>query len=389
MLSRRDLVAAMGALMALPGAGGAMPPAAAGGKPPRLRRGDVVGLVAPAMFSDGVEELEAIKANIAAMGLVPRVGRYVTARYGYLAGSDRHRAEDLNAMYADKDVRAVFAVHGGWGSARLLPFLDWATIAANPKLLVGFSDITALHLAFAAKAGFATIHGPNAGNSWQPISAGSFAGLAFDGATPLFRNPAVAPEGIPPGPAAPGPHAVAVPQPGQAPAAVQVPGQGPVQAPFQAPVPAPTAIDPRWRTQAVRPGRAQGRLIGGNLTVLAALVGSSWLPDFTGAILVLEETGEVEYRIDRMLTQLAYAGILRKVAGIVFGQCTRCSSGAPSYSGFTLPQLLHHHFGPLGVPAFYGANIGHVANQLCVPFGVRAEIDAAAGTIRILEPAVA
>jgi len=148
-------------------------------------------------------------------------------------------------------------------------------------------------------------------------------------------------------------------------------------------------VDPRWRTTAIRPGRAQGKLIGGNLAVLAALVGSSWMPDFTGAILVLEETGEAEYRIDRMLTQLGHAGILGKVAGIVFGQCTRCVGGASGYSGFTVPQLLFHHFAPLGVPAFYGANIGHVANQLCIPFGVRAEIDAAAGTIQILEPAVA
>ncbi|WP_233222423.1 S66 peptidase family protein [Allosphingosinicella deserti] len=366
--------------MALPTVGAAQAGAAPGakpGKPPRLRPGDVVGLVAPAMFSDGGAELDAIKANMTALGLVPKVGPHVTARYGYLAGSDRNRADDLNRMYADPAVRAVFAVHGGWGSARILPFLDWTTIAANPKLLIGFSDITALHLAFAAKAGFATIHGPNAGNGWQPISTGSFTSLAFAGDTPLFRNPspvilpAPLPAGANPEAAGPGPY------------------PGPVAAPatIQAPVAAP--VDPRWRTMAIRPGIAQGRLIGGNLAVLAALIGSSWMPDFTGAILVLEETGEAEYRIDRMLTQLGHAGILGKVAGIVFGQCTRCTGSATGYSGFTVPQLLHHHFGPLGVPAFYGANIGHVANQLCLPMGARAEIDAAAGTIRILEPVVA
>ncbi|WP_225421269.1 S66 peptidase family protein [Sphingomonas parva] len=367
--------------MALPAVGAAKGRAASdakagAGKPPRLRQGDVVGLVAPAMFSDGGEELEWIKANIAALGLVPRVGSYVTTRYGYLAGSDRHRADDLNRMYADKEVGAVFAVHGGWGSARILPFLDWKTIAANPKLLIGYSDITALHLAFAAKAGFATIHGPNAGNSWQPITAGSFTSLAFAAETPLFRNPA--PMALPsPPPIEPGPAAAAA---ASNPGAGLPPGTGEPQA--------AVPVDPRWQTIAVRPGRAQGRLIGGNLSVLAALAGSSWLPDFSGAILVLEETGEAEYRIDRMLTQLSYAGILGKVAGIVFGQCTRCTGGAPGYTGFTVPQLLHHHFGPLGVPVFYGANIGHVANQLCIPFGVRAEIDAAAGTIQILEPAV-
>jgi muramoyltetrapeptide carboxypeptidase len=327
-------------------AAGAMPRAAADAvrKPPRLRAGDTVGLVAPAMFSDDLTQVEQVKATITGMGLVPKVGRYVTARYGYLAGADRLRADDINIMYADEAVRAVFAIQGGWGSARLLPFLDWDMIRRNPKLLVGFSDVTALHLAFAARAGFPTIHAPNASNGWQEVSWNSFWRLAFAGETPLFQNPDAA------------------------------------------------TLDPlaqeRWRTTTIRPGKASGILIGGNLSVLAALIGTPWLPDFAGKILFIEETGEAEYRIDRMLTQLGQAGILGKAAGIVFGQCTRCTTATPDYSGFTVPQLLAQHLAPLGVPAFHGANIGHVANQLSMPVGVRAEIDAAAGTIRILEPVV-
>jgi muramoyltetrapeptide carboxypeptidase len=297
------------------------------------------------MFSDDFAQIEQVKATIAGMGLVTKVAPHVTARYGYLAGNDRERAEDINAMYADPAVRAVFAIHGGWGSARLLPFLDWTVIRRNPKLLVGFSDITALHLAFAARAGFPTIHAPNAANGWQEMSWNSFWRLAFAAETPLFRNPD------------------------------------------------PAGLDPsaqeRWRTTAIRPGKAAGTLVGGNLSVLSSLVGTPWLPPFDGAILFLEDTGEAEYRIDRMLTQLALAGILGKAAGIVFGQCTRCTSGTASYSGFTVPQLLDQHLAPLGVPAFHGADIGHVANQFAIPIGVRAEIDAAAGTIRILEAAVA
>ena len=344
MLSRRYALAAMASSAAL----APLPAVAAAEyarKPPRLRSGDVVGLVAPAMFADDPAEIEAIKSNIAALGLVPKVGRYVTARHGYLAGTDRMRAEDINLMYADPDVRAVFAIHGGWGSARLLPFLDWKVIAANPKLLIGSSDITGLHLAFAGRAGFATIHGPNASASWGEISRSSLQSLAFAAEAPTFRNPDA------------------------------------------------SALDPalqeRWRITTIRPGTAAGRLIGGNLSVLAALVGTPWLPDFAGAILFIEDVGEAEYRIDRMLTQLGQAGILSKVAGIVFGQCTRCASFAPDYRGFTVPQILIHHFAQLGVPAFHGANIGHVANQLCLPVGATAEIDAAAGTIRILEPVVA
>jgi muramoyltetrapeptide carboxypeptidase len=344
MLSRRSVLAGISALAAAPLSGGAATAADVPRKPPRLRPGDTVGLVAPATFSDDLLHVEQVKSAIATMGLVAKVAPHVTARFGYLAGDDRMRAADINAMYADEAVRAVFAIQGGWGSARLLPFLDWDVIRRNPKLLVGFSDITALHLAFAARAGFPTIHAPNADNGWEEMSRESFRSLAFAGDTPLFRNPDAA------------------------------------------------ALDPlaqeRWRTTTIRPGTATGLLVGGNLSVLAALVGTPWLPPFEGKILFLEETGEAEYRIDRMLTQLGEAGILGKVAGIVFGQCTRCTSGAPGYIGFTVPQLLQQHLAPLGVPAFHGANIGHVGNQFAIPEGVRAEIDAAAGTIRILEPAV-
>ena len=343
MLSRRS---ALTSLCALAGFALAARPAATEtpARPRRLRRGDTVGLIAPGMFSDGPFDVDQVRSTITGMGLVPKVAPHVTARYGYLAGTDQERAEDINAIYADQDVRAVFAIQGGWGSARLLPYLDWKTIRANPKLLIGSSDITALHLAFAARAGFPTIHGPNSAYSWQDISWSSFWNLAFAGATPVFRNPPLS--GIDP------------------------------------------AAQDRWRTTTIRPGKAGGRLVGGNLSVLAALVGTPWLPDFEGAILFLEDTGEAEYRIDRMLTQLALAGILSKVAGVIFGQCTRCTNGIANYSGFTVPQLLEQHLGPLGVPAFHGANIGHVGNQLCVPVGVRAEIDAAEGTIRILEPVV-
>src|SRR5690606_2691015 len=331
MVTRRSAIHGIGAVAAtlarppLPSAAGRA------GKAPRLRIGDTVGLIEPAGFSDGPAQVEAVAHTIRGMGLVPKFGRHVAARHGYLAGTDEQRASDLNAMYADPEVRAVFAMRGGWGSARILPLLDWRTIRANPKLLVGFSDITALHLAFASRAGFATIHGPNAANSWRETSWESLWRLAFSGETPVL-------------------------------------GRGPVAT--------------------IGPGKARGRLLGGNLSVFTALVGTPWLPDFDGAILFLEDTGEAEYRIDRMMSQLALAGILDKVAGVAFGQCTRCTRGVPDYLGFTVAEILRQYLAPLRIPAFHGANIGHVANQVCVPTGAEVEIDAEAGAIRVLEAVV-
>jgi muramoyltetrapeptide carboxypeptidase len=349
MIDRRSVLAGTalglgtaGIMAAMPAL--AIPPAAPPfRKPRRLQPGDTVGLIEPAGFTDDAFDLALVLDTIRAMGLAPRPAKHLTERYGYLAGEDKARADDVNAMFADRDVRAIFAVRGGWGCARILPYLDWNAIRANPKLLIGFSDITALHMAIAAQAGFTTIHGPVAASSWSKASWEAFRALAFAGAAPGYA-----------------------PQAGTEDRLAQRIGQ----------------------VRTFRPGKAAGRLLGGNLTVLTALVGTPYLPDFSGAILFLEDIDEAEYRIDRMLTQLSLAGILGKVAGVMFGQCTDCRNKGPSLSGFTLSQVLQQHLEPLGVPAFQGALFGHVANQISLPEGILAEIDASAGTIRILEPAV-
>lgn len=341
-LDRRALMGGMGALLVA----AKSPPVVRQAliKPPRLRPGDMVGLIEPAGFTDDAFDLDLVREAILAMGLTPRDAPHLAQRHGYLAGKDADRAADINAMYADPTVKALFAVRGGWGCARLLPYLDFATIRAHPKLLVGFSDITALHLAFAAKAGFTTIHGPNAASSWGKLSWDAFRAVAFDGGTPTFANPLGTEDRL---------------------------------------------VQRSGRIRTFRSGVARGRLLGGNLTVLAALMGTGWLPDFTGAILFIEDIDEAPYRIDRMLTQLALGGVLGKLAGVVFGQCNGCTAAGPSYGGFTLSEVLQQHLEPLGVPAFQGALFGHVANQFSLPVGVQAEIDAGAGTIRLLEAGVA
>jgi muramoyltetrapeptide carboxypeptidase len=315
-------------------------------KPPRLKAGDTVGLVEPSWTGGDRWDVAQAQEVVQAMGLVPKLGRNVGERYGFLAGRDEQRAADLNAMFVDPEVKAIFAIRGGSGAARILPMLDWGAIRANPKLLIGYSDFTAMHMAMAARVGTPTLHAPmlTFSSHWGKLSWNAFRAVAFEGSTPTFVNP-----------------------PGKEDRLVQRSG----------------------RIRTFTPGKANGRLLGGNLTVLTALMGTPYLPNFDGAILFLEDVEEGPYRIDRMMTQLALGGILGRVAGVVFGQCTRCTDGGSMLGGFTVSEVLEQHLKKLGVPAFEGALVGHIPDQFTMPVGVRAEIDATAGTIRMLEPAVA
>lgn len=333
MIDRRT---ALGTLAGVPLALG-LPAQAAARDRKRARRislGDTVGLVAPAS-AVSPDAIAASQHMIRGMGLTPKLGANAARTDGYLAGTDAQRAADLNAMFADDRVAAIFAIRGGWGGARLLEMLDWDMIRRNPKLVIGYSDITSLHLAIAARACFPTIHAPNASNSWPKASWESLWRLAFTGETPVL-------------------------------------GMG--------------EDGPSGRT--ITPGRARGRLLGGNLTVLSTLMGTPWLPDFGGAILFLEDVNEAEYRIDRMLQQLELAGILGKLSGVVFGRCRACATAEPDYAGLTLDEVLDRHLKPLGIPAFAGANIGHHRGQLSLPHGGEVEIDAQERTITLLKPIV-
>lgn len=341
MIDRRHALAGLGAIgaAALAAPAASRTPRGSGGKPSRLRQGDTVGVVAPASAISGEDGIARAEWWLRGMGLVPKFGPHVSETYGYLAGTDEHRAGDINAMYRDPDVKAVFALRGGWGGARILPLLDWDAIRANPKLLIGFSDVTALHLAFAKRAGYATIHGGNASSSWPQQSWESLWRLAFAADTPVLGGLS--------GEAATG-------RPGRT----------------------------------ITGGKARGRLLGGNLTIVSTLMGTGWLPSLKGAILFAEDTNEAEYRIDRMFQQLRLAGVLSELAGVVFGQCTSCRTTEPDYRGFTVDQVIDQYLAPLGIPAFTGGNIGHISNQLCLPSGAEVEIDADARTLRLLEPIV-
>ena len=347
-ITRRELLvgaAAGSAVLATAACAGTRPgpDRASSSRPARLREGDLVALVAPAKVTYDRDVVRVAVENLEALGLRVRVGEHVLSRYGYLAGPDRDRAADINAAFADDDIRGVIALRGGWGAARALPYLDFDAIAEHPKVVLGYSDITSLLNARYARSNLVGFHGPNGISPWTGFATHELRRVVFDGEMPLMRNPRVRND---------------------------------------------TLAVREYRTYAIVPGRARGRLVGGNLTLLAALAGTPYFPDTTGAIVFLEETGEYIYRCDRMLTQLALAGVFEKAAGVVLGGFTDCGVSPSGYGRFSLNDVFEQHLVPLGKPAFSGAMIGHVDYKRTVPIGVRAEIDADAGTIELLEPAV-
>lgn len=320
--------------------GAVLPPADGLVKPSRLSSGATVGLVSPGGLISRESDVAEVERTLRDLGLRTVRGRHVLDRRGYLAGADEHRAADLHRMLADPAVDAVLALRGGWGCNRILPLLDYELIRQHPKVLMGFSDITSLLIALYARCGLVTFHGPVGISTWNDFTVDYARRVLYDGEQVTMRNPR------------------------------HVGPRGPIM---------------RDRISTIRPGTARGRLVGGNLSVLVSMLGTPYLPDWNGHILFLEDTEEDVYRIDRMLTQLSLAGILAQLSGIVFGKCTNCEADEPS---LTLGQVLYDHFGRLGVPSFHGAMIGHISDKFTVPLGVEAEIDAASGTIQLLEPAV-
>jgi muramoyltetrapeptide carboxypeptidase len=346
VMTRRDFLAAASASAAVLATGRASGQSARPAllKPRRLQPGDVVGVVAPATATYQQVELDVVRESLEALGLKVRVGEHVMNRYGSLAGADVDRAQDINGFFADRDVRAVLPTRGGWGSARLLPHLDFDTIRRNPKVILGYSDITALLNGIHARTGLITFHGPNGGGRWDAYSLDWTRRVLFGGEAVAFTNPKTTNDRN-----------------------------------------VLTQIDNR--TRVITPGKARGPLLGGNLSVLTGILGSPYVPDFTGAILFLEDVEEQPYRVDRMMTSLKLAGVLQRVRGVAFGTCSDCNPSA-GYASFTLEEILNDHLKPLKVPAWQGAMIGHNMPQWTLPVGLDVEIDAGAGTITMTEPGV-
>lgn len=303
----------------------------------------MVGLVAPGgMAEDAL--IEKCVRNLEGMGFSVKPGRHLRAVHGNYAGSVAQRAEDLHAMFADREVAGIWAARGGSGCTALLPLLDYAAIRRNAKVLVGFSDITALHLALLRKAGLVTFHGKVASSTFSDFSVEHLRSVLME---PRARAVLpIAPENL-------------------------------EKARQQA----------QFAPRVFRPGRAQGRLVGGNLSTLAAMVGTPYGAVTGGAILFLEEVAEAPYRIDRMLTQLRQSGDLSRAAGVVLGVFEKCEAPVGEAS-LSLGETLEQHLDPLRVPAAYGFSFGHIEHQVTLPVGVMAQLDTDQRTITLLEAAV-
>ena len=347
MLNRRDFarlltVSATAAAIATRDSDAAPAPAAATPiRPRRLSAGDTVGLVLPASAVTEADEIALAREQLEVIGFKVRVAPHAYDRWGYFAGHDRDRAADVNAMFADDSIAGIFCYTGGWGAPRMLPYLDYALIARKPKVIIGYSDITALINAIHKKTGLITFHGPVAASNFEPYSLEAFK------------------------------RVVMTPEPA-----------GRIDMP---PKPGNQLVDRFNRLVRLSPGRASGRLVGGNLTLFASLMGTPYEFDTDGRIVLIEDTHEEPYRIDRMLTQLALGGKFDRVAGVVFGHCTDCQIKSQSFS---LEEILRDRFGSLRAPAVSGMPFGHIEQKVTLPIGAMATLDADAGTLTIDEAAV-
>jgi len=294
--------------------------------PRRLRPGDLIGVISPAGPVDA-SDLKPGLDLLAAGGFRIYEAPHLYDRHGYLAGQDAARLSDLHAMFSDNEIAAVLCARGGYGCLRLLDRLDYELIRSHPKILVGYSDITALLMAVYRKTGLVTFHGPMV----RGLSA-----VSNDSLESLLK----------------------------------------VLSSEQ-----PVLFDPMEATPLI-PGRAEGPLLGGNLSLICHLVGTPFLPPLEGCILFIEDRGEPLYRIDRMLTYLSLTGQLKGIAGLIAGQFTDCGDTS------AIDRILMDTASDLKIPLVTGFPTGHGPKNLVLPLGLSAQLDSHRMTLRILAPGV-
>jgi muramoyltetrapeptide carboxypeptidase len=304
-------------------------------KPKALKPGDTIAISSPAGAVWDEAQVEKFSGIVQSLGFKVKLGQTLKEKYGYFAGSDELRAKELMSFFSDPEVAGIFCMKGGWGCARLLDKLDYDVIRKNPRVLMGFSDVTTLLLAIHAKTGLVTFHGPVGNSGWNEFSMDYIRRVLMEKEKFIYAYPSVDDD----------------------------------------------------KPYTITPGKASGKLAGGNLTVIAGIIGSGYLPDWKNKILFLEEAKEEPYSIDRMLTQLKLAGVLKDISGFIFGKCVKCLAEEP-HKAFLFKEVLEQHIRPLNIPSYYGAMIGHIENKYTIPIGIDAQMDAGNFELRLLESAV-
>ena len=312
-------------------------------RPPRLSRGSRVALVAPAGPLLERDDLTRAQELCRALGYEPVLGTNAYSRHGYLAGTDDQRLSDLNGVLQDQRLDAIWCIRGGYGALRLLDRVDYEAMARWPKVLVGFSDITALLNAITRITGVVTYHGPVARAPMPPFSRRHFERVLVSS---------------------------------------EVPGRLDLLAP-----PADVLVPQEHRIVTLVGGTAEGPLAGGNLSLLHCLIGTPYFPDLSRAILFLEDVDEDLYKVDRMLAHLRLVGALEKLAGVAVGRFTELDRASRD-GALGFDEVLATYLQPLGIPVAYGFPIGHIDSQWTLPLGIRARLNADAGELELLESAV-
>jgi muramoyltetrapeptide carboxypeptidase len=308
-------------------------------KPKRLRKGSTIGLVTPASPVADSARIERGIRYLEGLGYRVEVGKNVGRVHGYLAGTDEERLDDLHGFFADKNIAAIIALRGGYGTPRLLGRLDYRLIARNPKILVGFSDVTGLQLALWKKCRLVTFHGPMAAvemaNTIDQFTEEMFWRLVTS--TKKFGR-------------------------------VNFPETD--------------------HLLELHSGKGEGALLGGNLSLIVSLLGTPYLPALTKSVLLLEEIAEEPYRVDRMLTQLRNAGAFAKSSAILSGQFVDCVAQDPSKPSLPVDEVLADCARQVGLPFLSGLPFGHVPHKMTLPIGLRARVDTRKRSVDILESAV-
>ena len=312
-------------------------------KPSRLKIGDTIAIVTPGSFITQQEKEESI-SNLRNLGFSVVYSDRLMQKNGYFSATDEERAADLNEMFERKDVQAIMCARGGYGCARILPYLDYKLIKNNPKPFIGFSDATALQYALLKYSSLITFHGFVSISTFSSFSIKNFKYVLLDPSEKLELENSRTGNNYNP-----------------------------------------------YDITSITAGKAEGELVGGNLSIVVSLIGTKYDIDFSGKIIFLEEFIEEPYRVDRMLTQLIQAGKFENAAGIALGVFKMCEPNKtnPAFIGsFSLMEVLKDRLGNLGIPVIYGLSFGHIADKFTLPFGGKAELDTGTKQLKLLESAV-